>query len=55
LKESGANPFETAQKDSAINSASSGPLLNSPPWKMLEKGSDLDQPKVYKTANESKF
>ena len=46
LNQSGANSFETAQKDSAISSASSGPLLNSPSWKMLEKGSDLDRPEI---------
>ena len=47
LKQSGVNdPFEISHKDSAINSASSGPFLNSPSWKMLAKDSDLDRSEI---------
>jgi hypothetical protein len=46
LNWSGGKLFETIQKDSAISSASSDPLLNSPSWKMLERGFDLDSPEI---------
>ena len=46
LNWSGGRLFETLPKDSAIRSASSEPLLNSPLWKMLERGSDLDSPEI---------
>ena len=46
LNRRGGRLFETLQKNSVIRSASSEPLLNSPLWKMLERGSDLHSPEI---------